>query len=162
MTKSSFLSRLRADGKLGLVEPSEEIRNSYLEKAEDCLKSAILLLKNDLYENSISMSYYTTYNSLLALLFGIGIKSENHAGSILTFKFLFKRKDLFDIISKAKEERIDTQYYVVSESSAGLTKESASDMVSKAEDFLTQIKLIISNLKTEEIKSIRKEFERLI
>lgn len=158
MKKPSFLSRLKADGKLGLVEPSADIRNSYLGKADDCLKSARLLLQNDLYENSISMSYYTMYNSLLALLFETGIKSENHAGSILVFKFLFKRKDLFDIISKAKEERIDTQYYVATKSSAGLTKDSASDMLSNAENFSVQVRLIINNLKGEEIKSLRTDF----
>jgi uncharacterized protein (UPF0332 family) len=113
MKKLSFLNKLKKEGKLTLVEPSEEICSSYLEKADNCLKSAKLLLQNDLYENSISMSYYTMYNSLVSLLFKIGIKCENHTGSILVFKKLFGRIDLFKIISFAKEERIDKQYYVI-------------------------------------------------
>jgi uncharacterized protein (UPF0332 family) len=44
------------------------------------------------------------YNSLTALLFRVGIKCENHAGSILLLKKLFKRIDLFNAISFAKEE----------------------------------------------------------
>jgi len=86
MKKSSFLNRLKKEGKLTLVEPSEEICNSYLEKADNCLKSAKLLLQNNLYENSVSMSYYAMYNSLTSLFFKIGIKCENHSGSILIFK----------------------------------------------------------------------------
>ena len=114
MKKPSFLDKLKGEGKLELVEPSEEICASYMEKANSCLKSAKLLLENDLFENSISMSYYTMYNSLTALLFRTGIKCENNSASILLLKKLFGMGDLFEIISFAKEERIDKQYYVTS------------------------------------------------
>ena len=100
------MNKLKEESKLELVEPSEEICTSYLEKAENCLKSAKLLLQNSLYENSISMSYYVMYNSLTALLFKTGVKCENHAASILLLKKLFDRADLFKAISFAKEERI--------------------------------------------------------
>mgnify|MGYP001563918970 CR=1 FL=1 len=91
MIKPSFLDKLKKEGKLELVEPSEEMCSSYLEKSDNCLKSARLLFQNNLYENSISMAYYTMYNSLSALFFKIGIKCENHAGSILLFKKLFMK-----------------------------------------------------------------------
>ena len=45
MKKPDFLSKLKKDGKLESVEPSEEICSSYLKKADDCLKSAKILLK---------------------------------------------------------------------------------------------------------------------
>jgi uncharacterized protein (UPF0332 family) len=141
MKKSNFLNKLKKEGKLELVEPSEEICNSYLEKSDNCLKSARILLQNGLYENSISMSYYVMYNSLTALLFKTGVKCENHAGSILLFKKLFERIDLFKIISFAKEERIDKQYYVTSKRNFILTKESAQDMLVKAENFLVHAQL---------------------
>ena len=114
MKKPDFLVKLRKEGRLELVERSEEICASYLEKAENCLKSARIPFQNDLYENSISMSYYAMYNSLTALLFKIGVKCENHAGSILLLRFLFNRPDLSNVISRAKKERIDKQYYVSS------------------------------------------------
>ena len=72
------------------------------------------------------------------MLFKVGIKCENHAGSIVLFKKLFGSGDLFKIISFAKEERIDKQYYVTSEKNFVLTKESAEDMAMKAEDFLVK------------------------
>ena len=161
MEKPSFLTKLKNEKKLESVEPSGEICNSYIEKANNCLKSAKLLLQSNLFENSVSMSYFSMYNSLTALLFKVGIKCENHAGSILVFKKLFRRKDLFKIISFAKEERIDKQYYVTSEKNFVLTKESAEDMVVKAEDFLVKMKLIISEINNEEIENIRSEFKRI-
>lgn len=161
MKKPGFLSKLKAEGKIKPIEPSEEISSSYIEKADNCLKSAKILLQNNLYENSVSMSYYVMYNSLTALLFKTGIKCENHAGSIILLKKLFEKVELFKIISFAKEERIDKQYYVTSKENFVLTKESAKDMIEKAEDFLVKIKLIMSELRTEEIESIRSRFEKL-
>lgn len=162
MKKLSFLNKLKKEGKLELVEPSEEICNSYIEKADNCLKAARLLLQNNLYENSVATSYYTMYNSLIALLFKMGIKCENHAGSIILFKKLFGRADLFKTISFAKKERIDKQYYVTSKKNFILTKESAQDMLIKAEDFLTKIKLIITKLRNEEIGNLRKKFKGIL
>ncbi len=160
MKKPNFLSKLKGEGKLELVESSDEICNSYLEKADNCLKSARLLYQNNLFENSVSMSYYTIYNSLTALLFKTGIKCENHAGSILVFRKLFGRDDLFRIVSFAKEERIDKQYYVASKQDF-LGKESARDMLSNAENFIIQIKLVIQNLRNEDVKSIREKFKSM-
>lgn len=107
MSEAGFLSKLRKEGKLKLVEPSEEVKKSYLEKAKNSLRSAKILNENDLFENSISMSYYAMYNSLSALLYRIGIKCENHAGSIILLKVLFHQNELYELISSAKKERID-------------------------------------------------------
>lgn len=161
MIKPNFLNKLKEESKLKSVEPSEEICKSYLEKADDCFKSAKILSQNKLYENSISMSYYAMYNSLTALLFKVGIKCENHAASILLLKELFNKKELFKIISFAKEERIDKQYYVTSKDNVLLTKDSAEDMLKKAEEFIVQIKLFIKNLNVIKIEELRKAFVEL-
>jgi len=160
MKKQDFLNKVKKEGKIELVEPSEEICKSYLRKADNCLKSAKLLLQNSLYENSISMTYYAMYNSLIALFFWVGIKCENHSASLILFKRLFNRNDLFGIISFAKKERIDKQYYVTTEKDI-LTKESAEDIYKKAENFLIQIKILINELHTENIEKIRKKFASL-
>ncbi len=161
MKKLSFLIKLKIDEKLKLVEPSDDICKSYTEKSDNCMKSAKLLLKNNLYENSVSMSYYAMYNLLTALLFKTGVKCENHAGSILIFRKLFERDDLFDIISFAKEERIDKQYYITSEKDFVLTKESADDMIMRAEDFLVKMKMVLAELTNEQIDQIRQRFKTL-
>ncbi len=158
MKKLDFLNKLKDEGKLELVEPSENICNSYLEKAQNSLKSAKVLLQNNLYENSVSMSYYVMYNSLTALLFRVGIKSENHSASIILFRELFHRTDLYKIISFAKKERIDKQYYV----DFTLTKKSAIELLRKAEDFLIKMKLMIKNIKNEDVRKVRDDFDRLL
>lgn len=161
MKKSSFLNKLRKDGKIELVEPSEEIKDSYLEKADNCLKAAKILLQSELYENSIIDSYYVMYNSLLALLYKVGIKSENHSATIVLLNTLFDAKDLFRLISFAKEERIDKQYYVETKGGLELTKETCEDMVAKAENYLVKIKLLVGRINNDDVASIRAKFLRL-
>lgn len=157
---NKFLNKLKQEEKLELVEPSDDICNSYLEKSANCLKSAKLLLMNNLYENSIGMAYYAMYNQLLALLFRVGIKCENHAGSILLLKLLFGEGELYKLISDAKKERIDKQYYVTTEKD-GITKEIAEELLNNAEEFVLKMKLVIQNLNNDRIDELRKRFETI-
>lgn len=158
MKKTNFLTKLREEEKLSLTEPSEEVCTSYMLKSDNSLKAARILLENGLYDDSTSSSYYTMYNVLTALLFKTGIKCENHAGSILLLRVLFNEPKLFDIISKAKEERIDKQYYVVSEDIT-FTEESARKILMKAEEFTVKTKLLIRNMKNEEIIVLRRKLQ---
>lgn len=161
MKRNNFLNKLKIEGKLELVEPNEEVSGSYLQKSDNCLSSAKLLLDNNLYENSVSMSYYAMYNSLIALLFRTGIKSENHAGSILLLKLLFGKQELFKLIADAKEERIDKQYYVTTEKDE-LTKGSTQELLLNTESFVVKMKLVIKSLNNEHIEEIRDNFEVLV
>jgi len=162
MKELTFLKKLKRRGIIELVESSEEMKSSYLIKADNCLKSAKILLQNQLYENSTSEAYYCMYNSLLALLFKIGVKSENHSASIVLFDRLIGDKDLAKIISWTKGERIDKQYYVETQQIVKVTKESCNEMIQKAEDFLVKIKLLISELSNEKINSARDSFVKLL
>ena len=162
MTELTFLKKLKRKGIIELVEPSEEMKSSYLIKAENCLKSAKILFQSQLYENSTSEAYYCMYNSLLSLLFKIGVKSENHSASIILFDKLFENKDLVKVISWAKEERIDKQYYVETQQIVKVTKESCNEMILKAEDFLVKMKLLINEISNEKINSAREEFRKLV
>ncbi len=161
MQKMNFLKKLKRKGIIKLVECSEEMKSSYLIKAENCIKSAKILFQSQLYENSISEAYYCMYNSLLSLLFKIGIKSENHSASIILFDRLFGNKDMVKVISWAKEERIDKQYYVETRQIIKVTKELCNDMILKAEDFLIKMKLLINELNNEKIYSVRNSFTKL-
>ena len=162
MKELSFLKKLKRKGIIKLVESSEEMKSSYLKKAENCLKSAKILFQSQLYENSTSEAYYCMYNSLLAVLFKIGIKSENHSASIILFDKLFENKDLTKIISWAKEERIDKQYYVETQQIVKVTKDSCSKMILKSEDFLVKMRLLINELGNEKINSARNSFVKLL
>lgn len=154
---NKFLNKLKKEEKLELVEPSNDICDSYSEKSANCLKSAKLLLQNNLYENSIGQSYYAMYNQLLALLFQIGIKCENHGGSILLLKLLFGEDELYKLISNAKKERIDKQYYITTEKDE-ITKEIAEELLNNAEEFVLKMKLIIKNLNNDQIDQLKGKF----
>lgn len=86
---SNFFKKLNSKGILSLVEPSKEISKSYENKSENSLKAAKVLLKQNLVEESISMSYYSMYYRVLSLFFLVGIKSENHSATILLLKDVF-------------------------------------------------------------------------
>jgi len=89
------------------------------------------------------------------------IKCENHSGAILLLKFLFKNNELFTVISKAKEERIDKQYYVQSKQMAALTENSTKELFISAESFSIDIKSVINNLTNDEIKQLRDVLSKL-
>lgn len=161
MKEIIFLKKVRKEKKIELIEPSEEMKSSYLIKAENCLKSSKILFQNQLYENSTSEAYYCIYNSLLALLFKVGIKSENHSASIILFDKLFGDIDLTKIALWAKEERIDKQYYVESQQIIKATRDSCSEMIVKAEKFFLKIRVILEKIDTTKISSIRESFEEM-
>lgn len=154
-----FLNKLNRENKLELVEPSDDICVSYLIKAEDSFKSAKLLFDNDLHENSVAMSYYAMYNSLLALLFKIGIKSENHTGSIILLRELFANHEIHSAIEKAKKERINRQYYVNDEE---ISKEATQNLLKDAEEILLELKTVINTLNNQKIEDYRTKLNKLI
>ena len=78
------------------------------------------------------------------------------------FKLLFRRHDLFKIISFAKKERIDKQYYVTSKENISITEKSAKGMVNNAEHFAVQMKMLIKNIDKDDIDKIRKNLGKLI
>ena len=156
MKGQGFLSRLKKEGKLKLVEPSEDIYESYARKSGDCLRSGKILLRNGLYENSISECYYAMYNALTALLYRCGIKCENHTGSIMLLGKAFGRRVLSEAIGEAKKERVDKQYYIASGNGDKMNREDAKRMVKAAEEFTLEIRLIADAIGEKDVEGIRK------
>jgi len=152
MKKINFLTKLRTKGLIELVEPSEELKQSHTKKSESNLDSAKILLNNDKLEESIALTYYSMYNLLLALLFKTGIKSENHAASIIILKEIFNLENRE--ISKAKEERIDAQYYADFQ----ITKDKIKEAIINAENFNSSLLDFISKLTNEDINKYRDIF----
>jgi uncharacterized protein (UPF0332 family) len=138
-----------------MVEPSSEISEAYLHRSEESLSSAKTLLKAGNLRDSVALSYFSMYHCLLSALFRIGIKSENHAASIILLKELFGIDNR--TISKAKEERVDKQYYV----DYWVSREEAILSVKSAEDFITEMNSLIAGLNDAKIKEHRKNAECL-
>lgn len=155
MRKADFLSELHGEGKIKLVEPSEEIKESYLEKSESHLASAKLLLHNNKLEEAVSLAYYSMHYSLPALLFKVGIKSENHAASIILLKELFglDNREIY----RAKKERIDKQYYV----GFKVAKSDVVELIKTAEEFDSEILDFLEKLNNERIVEARNKFKSI-
>lgn len=156
MEKMDFLIKLAKERKLEIVESSEEIKHSYLEKSESNIASAKILLENNKLEESVSLAYYSMYHSLIALLFKAGIKSENHTASIILLKELFEIDN--SDIAFAKKERVDKQYYV----NFNITKEQVNDAIRKAEIFNSKMLDFISKLTNENIEIYKNKFKEMI
>lgn len=159
MKSLNFLTKLKKEGKLELVDASDDIAESYAIKSKNCLLSTKILFERDLYENSVGEAYYSMYDIMLSLLFKCGIKCENHSAAVILLKELYSYNELSNILKKAKEERIDKQYYVVGKPTNPVNKDLAEDMVKNAEAFILELKVIISKLTEADIKQIRNKFE---
>ena len=95
------------------------------------------------------------YNNLLSLFFKCGIKCENHSASAIILKNYFNQEELYKIFSKAKEERIDKQYYTPDLQKVKLTKELALQTIKDAISFNIKINNLKNSLKSNEISNIR-------
>ena len=151
-----FFTQLAKEGKLKLVEPSEEIKDSYLEKSESNLSSSRILLENDKLEESITLTYYSMYNAVISLFFKIGLKCENHSASIILLSEVLGIDN--SVISFAKEERIDKQYYA----DFIITKQEVEEAVESAENFNFIIKEFIARINNENISKYRNKLKELI
>lgn len=151
MKKINFLIKLAKEEKLQAIEPSEEIKKSYLQRSNESLFSAKTLFKIGNLKDAVALAYYSMYYSLLAALFKIGIKCENHAASIILLKEVFEIEN--SRISKAKSERIDKQYYV----DFSVNLEEANNSIKIAEEFIAEMNNFIATLSEEKIKEYHKK-----
>ena len=108
MKRANFLVKLTGEGKLQAIEPNADITGAYVQKSEKSLSSAKALLELGNFEDSVALAYYAMYHCLLALLFRVGIKCENHTAAIVLLKSVFgiDNQEIF----KAKADRVDKQY----------------------------------------------------
>jgi uncharacterized protein (UPF0332 family) len=156
MKKTSFFEKLNKEEKLLLVEPSDEIKESYIEKSGSNLISAKILLENGRLEEAVSLAYYSMYHMLTALLYKAGIKCENHTASIILLEKVFEISN--KEISFAKTERIDKQYYT----DFAITQEEVREAIHSAEDFNKKLFDFISRIDRQKIKEYRDRLKALI
>lgn len=132
-----------------IVEPSDNLREAYLVKAENALDTLKTSKSRDW---QLITAYYTMYNSIYSLLMKIGIKCEIHSCTIeFTKRYLkehFTPGD-FELIDKAFSARIDSQYYV----NRQVPDRNYDLILKKTPTFLVKCKNIV--LEQKEIIGIR-------
>jgi len=126
-----------------IVEPSDNLRDAYLVKAEDALDTLKTSKSRDW---QLTTAYYTIYNSIYSLLMKIGIKCEIHSCTIeFTKRYLkdhFTPED-FELIDKAFSARIDSQYYV----NRNVPDQNYNLIMKKTPAFLVKCKNIVLDQK---------------
>ena len=156
MRKINFLIKLKKEGKLKVIEPNRNVKESYIEKSRDSLKSAEILLENGQIVNSVPMAYYSMYNMLTALLYFVGIRCENHSASIIILKELFEIDN--SKISFAKTERVDKQYYI----NFKVTKAEVESLIKSAEEFNSMLYDYIEKLTEKQLSLYKEEFDKAL
>ncbi len=151
-----FLTKLVRQEKLKFVEPSENLFKSYLAKSFSNFDSAKILLENSKLEEAVSLIYYSMYNLVLALLYRIGVKSENHSASIILLEKIFGLNNA--LIIKSKNERIDKQYYV----GFKISKKEIEESLILAEEFNRNLKGFASGIGEKDIMNYRDRAKKLI
>ncbi len=138
-----------------IIEPNENLTKAYLKKSISALNTMTATLQIKETDWIATTAYYARYFALYGLLMKIGVKSEIHDCTINLAKYLsengFLNKNLIDDIVKAKQTRIDIQYYVARE----LSPMEIKNNVDSARKFVLEVEKEIANLTTEQIGNIR-------
>src|SRR3989344_7062144 len=149
MTKLDFLHKLRKEGKLQVVEPSEEMSQSYLIKSGKWKNAAQVVYGAELYEPAVSIAYYEMYNSVIALFFKCGIKCENHTASVILLAEIFQFESLANNLDEFRKERIDSQYYV----HQNIPKQECKSLLDTAQKFQVSLLSYMKTLTNADIEN---------
>ena len=144
-----------------IIEPNSNLTKAYLKKAISALNTMTAAVKINETDWITTTAYYARYFALYALLMKIGVKSEIHDCTINIAKLLSNngilQPSLIEEIAKAKQTRIDTQYYVEKEQSPKTIQQN----VEAARKFVLETEKIIENMTFEQISSIRMQLKKL-
>lgn len=117
-----------------------------LNKAEDCLSAAKLLLQENLYADSANRSYYAIFHAINALFALRSIGFKKHAGVLANFNTDYIKTGIFEIeyakIAKsAFSVRTYSDYsdfYIVSKQDTEEQYENAVKFVQRIREYVTE------------------------
>ncbi len=145
-----------------IVEPNEDLSKAYLKKAVSALNTMTAALKIRETDWIAATAYYARYFALYSLLMKIGVKSEIHECTIRMGGYLSENgilnKNLIDDIEKAKQTRVDMQYYVVKEFRVKEIKEN----MEAARKFVLDVEKETMGLTTNQIENIRQQLRNMM
>lgn len=121
-----------------------EIARDIFLKGEEKLKSAELLLKNELFDDCISRMYYAVFFFTKSLLYLLGEDSRTHKGTIAIFGLKVIKTGLLDknfgkILSDLYEKRERGDYSIYSY----LDLKTAQELLQDAISFKEEIKKVL-------------------
>lgn len=140
-----------------LIEPNENLADSYIKMAESALET---MNREKEFDSlfTISACYYSMYYSLYSILMKIGVKSEIHSCTLEFMKFAllnFYSKEDIKIISNAFDARDIAQYHA----DKVVEKKTKEFIISQAPFFLNKSKEILAKLNESDISKIRNKLK---
>lgn len=117
-----------------------------LERGHESLKSAEVLLDEELLDESVSSAYYAMFHSVKALLHTIGEDPATHQGVITLFGLNFIKpglieKEYNDLFIEAKDDREDSDYDITRK----FTGSEAEERVTSAKKLVSRINAYLTN-----------------
>lgn len=118
----------------------EDSINSLVEKAEQSLKAAILLVNAGYNDFSASRSYYAMFYCAEALLFQRGLSFSKHSTVISYFgKEFVKTKIMNEKLHNFLRDAFDLRQ-LGDYDTVGISKEKAEENIKRADEFLRETK----------------------
>lgn len=119
-----------------------------VERAEESLKAAKILLQEKLYDESVSSAYYAMLHMTKALLLTVNDEPSTHQGVIVVFGLKFIKTKIIeemynDMLINAKESRESGDY----DSAKRFTDEEAEEQVENADKFYLRILIYLKDNK---------------
>ena len=118
-----------------------------LERARECLKSAILLRDLGDYVSSANRSYYSIFHAIRAIMALDGEDRKKHSGVIAYFQEKYVKTEIFDkdysyIIKNAFQIRQESDY----DDFCIISKEEVNEQLENAERLIAKISEYIKNI----------------
>lgn len=129
------------------METKRDLSQYRLEQAEQCLKSAKILLDSNDYKGAANRSYYCVFHCMRSILALEGMDFKKHSGLIAYFRKEYIKTGkldvaLSDIITDVFQIRTESDYddyYVVN-------KADVKEQIKNAEYFIQQTKEYLEGL----------------
>lgn len=121
-----------------------------LKAGKEKLESADILLKNGMYKDPVSRSYYAMFSAARALLATKGLDSSKHSGIIPLFNQYFVKshvagKTMGKLLAEAREARETGDYHDF----VTISKEEAQEQLETAKVFIQEIEHILKKILEE-------------
>lgn len=113
----------------------------HIEKSEEALAEAKIMLDNNKPEGAVNRSYYSLFYLVQALNFTKGVAAKSHQGTIIQFNKNFIKTGVFEkkynnTLQKSLDQRLVGDYEI----GKRMTMEIANEIYSDAVDFSNIVK----------------------
>ena len=129
------------------IDDRKGIANQHILRAKKSLQSAKELLKNELYEDSISRAYFSAYHAAYAIRYFLGFSPRTHKGLQNLFFLhiiqtgILPQKSL-KTLARLMDERTNADYGII----PILENEDVIRAIEDAEKFIAMVEEALSKL----------------